>query len=118
MQDGDLVLADGALATVAGRDNLAQALVLRALTPLGSDQFATSYGLDARSTFGEPVPAHVMKELIRLNLVRTLSLDPRVREIRDIAFADVPANRRLWTVTVTIADIAGDEHTLPLTIGA
>jgi hypothetical protein len=120
LDDGDLVLSDGTLATVAGQENLAQALVLRILTPLGSDPFATTYGLDVRSTFTEPVATHVMKELIRLNLVRTLSVDPRVREIRDIAIADDATSRRdrLWAVTVTIIDIAGAEHTVPLTIGA
>jgi hypothetical protein len=120
LDDGDLVLAGGGLEEVAGRENLAQALVLRVLTPLGSDPFATTYGLDVRNTFTEPVATHVMKELIRLNLVRTLSLDARVREIRDITFADDPTSRqnRLWTVTVTLIDIAGADHTVPLTIGA
>jgi hypothetical protein len=133
--DGDLAFAGRGLAEVHGRDNLVQALVLRILTPLGSDPFATTYGLDVRHALTEPVATHVVKELIKLNLVRTLSTDPRVREVRDIVFPDDPANvaanpaldadaarlrrqRRLWAVEVTVIDVEGAPRTLDLTIGA
>jgi hypothetical protein len=135
LDDGDLAFADHELVEVHGRDNLVQALVLRVLTPLGSDPFATTYGLDVRNAFTQPVATHVVKELIKLNLVRTLSTDPRVREIRDIVFPDDPANvaanpaldaeaarrrrqSRLWAVVVTIIDADGETRTLDLTIGA
>ena|SRR2546421_5756849 len=135
LDDGDLVFADHELVETHGRANLVQALVLRVLTPLGNDPFATTYGLDVQHAFTQPVATHVMKELIKLNLVRTLSTDPRVREIRDIVFPDDPdyvaANpaldaeaarlrrqSRLWTVEVTLVDLDGTPQTLDLTIGA
>src|SRR5438093_953339 len=91
MVDGDLVVQDGGLQEIAGQDNLLQALVLRILTPFGSDIFNTSYGLDIRAAFTEPNPVHIVKELIKLNLVRTLGMDPRVHDVRDIIFEDDPA---------------------------
>jgi hypothetical protein len=135
LDDGDIVFEDNTLAEISGRENLIQALVLRALTPLGNDPFSTGYGLDIRNAFTRPVATHVVKELIKLNLVRTLSPDPRVREIRDIVFPDDPdhveANpaldaeaarqrrqSRLWRVEVTIIDLEGAPQTLDLTIGA
>src|SRR4029079_7140284 len=90
LRDGDLVFDDHSLVEIEGRENLMQALVLRVLTPLGTDPFTTTYGLDVKSTFTQPVATHIVKELVKLNLVRTLSTDPRVSEIRDIVFPDDP----------------------------
>src|SRR5262249_12704250 len=119
LRDGDLVFANQGLVEIEGRENLMQALVLRVLTPLASDTFATTYGLHAKHAFTQPVAPHIGKELVKLTLVRTLSTDPRVSEIRDIVFPDDPevvaANpaldaeaarlrrqSRLWRVEVTI----------------
>jgi hypothetical protein len=134
LRDGDLVFAGDRLVEIEGRENLMQALVLRILTPLGNDPFATTYGLDVKHAFTQPVATHVVKELVKLNLVRTLSTDPRVSEIRDIVFPDDPeqvaANpaldaeaarlrrqSRLWRVEVTITTVDDTTQTLDLTIG-
>jgi hypothetical protein len=134
LRDGDLVFADDSLVEIAGRENLMQALVLRILTPLGNDPFATTYGLDVKHAFTQPVATHVVKELVKLNLVRTLSTDPRVSEIRDIVFPDDPEHvaanpaldaeaarlrrqSRLWRVEVTITTVDDSTQTLDLTIG-
>lgn len=134
LRDGDLVFDDHNLVEIEGRENLMQALVLRVLTPLGNDPFAATYGLDVKSTFTQPVATHIVKELVKLNLVRTLSTDPRVSEIRDIVFPDDPdvvaANpaldaeaarlrrrARLWRVEVTITTVDDSTQTLDLTIG-
>jgi hypothetical protein len=134
LRDGDLVFDDHNLVEIEGRENLMQALVLRVLTPLGTDPFTTTYGLDVKSTFTQPVATHIVKELVKLNLVRTLSTDPRVSEIRDIVFPDDPeviaANpaldaaaarlrrqARLWRVEVTITTVDDSSQTLDLTIG-
>jgi len=134
LRDGDLVFDDRSLVEIEGRENLMQALVLRVLTPLGNDPFTTTYGLDVKSTFTQPVATHIVKELVKLNLVRTLSTDPRVSEIRDIVFPDDPeviaANpaldaaaarlrrqARLWRVEVTITTVDDSSQTLDLTIG-
>jgi hypothetical protein len=134
LADGDIAFADHGLVEAHGRENLIQALVLRVLTPLGTDPFATGYGLDVQHMFTQPVATHVVKELIKLNLVRTLSTDPRVSEIRDIVFPDdaetVAANpaldadaarirrqSRLWRVAVTIIAVDQTTQTFDLTIG-
>lgn len=130
--DGDLVfvsqtITDGgqqgtvrALAEVTGLPNLVQALTLRVLTPLGGDMFNTGYGFDAAAVFTQPASARTARDLIQLNLVRTLDTDPRVREIRDVTFLDPPAGslRRAWPVVVTLVTVAGDQVSVPLTVGA
>jgi hypothetical protein len=118
--DGDLVLEDGRLVEVVGVSNLIQALALRVLTPLGSDQFNTGYGFDAENIFTQPATARTVRDLISLNLVRTLSADDRVRELRDVVFLD-PAEahrRRSWTVEVSILAIDNQPQTLTLRLEA
>ncbi|RJL35442.1 hypothetical protein [Bailinhaonella thermotolerans] len=115
LRDGDLVFEDGRPARISGLPNLAQALTLRVLTPLGGDRFATTYGLDVRDVFTRAASVRQAQDLLRLSLVRTLATDRRVREIRDIAVLDPPpgAGRRLWRFEVTIVAADGGQHTLP-----
>ncbi|HYY81162.1 MAG TPA: hypothetical protein VFD04_18570 [Actinomycetes bacterium] len=118
--DGDLVLEGGNLAEVSGLPNLVQALALRVLTPLGSDQFNTGYGFDAENVFTQPASARTVRDLLTLNLVRTLGTDDRVREVRDVVFLD-PAEahrRRSWTVEVSIVTIGNQPETFTLRLGA
>jgi hypothetical protein len=117
--DGDLVVAGGKLRDVVGTANLFQALSLRILTPLGDDQFNTGYGLDVADLFTRAATARSARDLVQLNLVRTLGTDTRVREIRDVRFPDPPpaSRRRSWPVEVTIITVDGDQQTLPLTVG-
>jgi hypothetical protein len=137
--DGDLVLDDDAasglrrLRAIAGRPNLLQGLQLRVLTPFGSDPFNVTYGLDVRQAFTRSGSARMVKELIKLNLVRTLGTDPRVHDVREVLFTDDPAyaerhpevsagtlkaerRRRLWQVEV-ILDTADGEATLSVAVG-
>jgi hypothetical protein len=133
VEDGDIVIENDAVATVSGLDILLQSLVLRVMTPLGDDEFNTTYGLDVESIFTQPTGARLTKELIKLNLVRTLATDPRVREVRDVVFPDDPdfleehpqlnaeaarerRHSRLWTVLVTILTVDEEAHTLPVTL--
>ena len=76
LDDGDLVLENSRLRLAAGIANLVQALTLRVLTPFGSDRFDITYGLDVRRTFTEPHSRRTARELLRLDLVRTLGTDP------------------------------------------
>ena len=136
VKQGDLDFAAGQLTEIFGRDNLVQALVLRIQTPFGSDIFNTSYGLDIRSAFSEPNSVAVVKELIKLNLVRTLGTDGRVRDIRDIVFLfeDDPdyrarhpeltdaqladdRHRRAWKVEILIDTADNQTQTLTATVG-
>ncbi|MFD2348637.1 hypothetical protein ACFSTC_03375 [Nonomuraea ferruginea] len=118
LRDGDLALGDGRLAQVSGLPNLAQALTLRVLTPLGSDRFATTYGLDVAAVFAQATSARTAQDLLRLSLVRTVGGDPRVREIRDVAVLDpAPGDRsQLWLVEVTVLTVDGAQHTLPFQV--
>lgn len=117
LRDGDLVVEHGRLAELSGLPNLVQALVLRVLTPLGSDRFATDYGLDVTDVFTRAVTARQAEDLLRLSLVRTLGGDARVREIRDIEMLDPSGGaRRLWQVRVTLIAVDGAEHTVPVEV--
>lgn len=133
LDDGDLRIEAGELRMVAGRANLIQALTLRVLTAYGSDQFNTTYGIDMAQAFTQPNGLRMVKELIKLNLVRTLGTDPRVDDIREVLFDDEPAylarhpgvdphalldqhHRRVWQVEVTISTAQGQPATLPLQV--
>lgn len=132
--DGDLIVEQGDLVEVFGQANLVQALVLRVLTPYGSDRFNTSYGLDAASIFTQPSTVGVAKQLISMNLVRTLGTDGRVSDVRDVVFEDDPAyvarhpevsasliaddrHRRRWTVDVIVDTVTNQSLTLSATVG-
>jgi hypothetical protein len=125
LQDGDLVLSGGALAEVAGVANLAQALTLRVLTPYGTDLFNTRYGLSAASALTRPNSLRMVKELLRLELVRTIGADPRVSDVVQVLFDDDPAYlrshpgaaadrrvRRSWAVEVDVEMVSGGSATL------
>jgi hypothetical protein len=137
--DGDIVLDDDAasgvrrLRVIANRPNLLQALQLRILTPFGSDPFNVTYGLDVRQAFTQPGSVRMVKELIKLNLVRTLGTDKRVRDVREVLFSDDPGftarhrgvteatlrderHRRFWQVEVILDTAAGDA-TLSAAVG-
>jgi hypothetical protein len=138
VEDGDLVLEpspDGLrLAEVRGLENLRQALELRVQTPLGTDRFNTLYGLDFAQIFGSSDGLRATRELVRLNLVRTLGTDPRVADIRSITFAGddedlVPHPegfpdeqrharvRRTWQAYVMLETSAAEEVSLRLKVG-
>lgn len=123
LEDGDLVFEEVAgarrLREVAGRENLLQALELRVLTPYGSDIFNVLYGLDYAQIFGSAEGARMTRELIKLNLVRTLATDARVSEVRDVVFGEDEASRlrRRWRVEVQLETSGADEIALQLGIG-
>jgi hypothetical protein len=88
--DGDFRLVNGDLALVSGTDNFGQALQVTVETPLGSDQINVTYGLDVAAIFTIAASVRSVKDLIRLNLVKSLSADNRIREIGEILFDDEP----------------------------
>jgi hypothetical protein len=87
--EGDLRFAGGDLAGVAGRDNLAQGLRVAIETPFGTDIFNVNYGFDFLRAIGQ-AGGRLVKEHVRLNLIKSLSRDDRVREVRDVIFDDDP----------------------------
>jgi hypothetical protein len=88
--DGDLALADGDLALVSGRENFGQALQVIVGTPFGSDTVNVSYGLDVGAIFSVSASVSSIKDVIRLNLVKSLAADDRVQQIEQILFDDEP----------------------------
>lgn len=88
--NGDLGIAEGDFATIAGRDNFLQAMQVTIETPFGTDIFNVNYGFDLMNSISQPQNVRLIKELIRLNIVKSLSLDNRVREIKEIVFDDDP----------------------------
>jgi hypothetical protein len=117
--EGDLVLRGGRLAELSGLANLAQALTLRILTPLGNDVFNTTYGLDTRSIFTGANGTQLTRDVISLNLVRTLGTDVRVREVREVRFLEPVdgTRRRSWPVEVMVVTIDERPATLTLDLG-
>jgi|SRR5882757_507844 len=118
VDDGDIGFTDGRLDEVAGVPNLVQALTIRVLTPLGTDRYDTRYGLDTTSIFTAPVGAHDMANLLKLNLVRTLGTDSRVRDVRDIQVRQREPHSRQWLADVTLTAADGAALDLPVELGA
>ena len=105
--DGDLVLtSSGDLAMVSGRDNLLQGLHVMIETPFGSDVFHAGYGFDALAIYGTARVAREVRDLIRLYLVKSISQDNRVTQIKDVLFDDNP---QFFDVLPTESPAAHDE---------
>jgi hypothetical protein len=127
--NGDLVFDGTGFAEISGLDNLRQALTLRILTPYGSDPVNTAYGLDVTQAFTQGLGRQMVKQLIQMNLIRTLASDPRVDEVRDVVFDDDPNfpggpapeavhRSRLWRVAVTVQTATAGTSTLVLDVEA
>ena len=93
---GDFVIAAGPggfadLALIAGKDELAQGIQILVGTNLGSDIFNVAFGFDLINTLATPASLPQMQQLIRLCVVKALSQEPRIRQIKAIAFVSDPA---------------------------
>jgi len=86
--NGDLHFANGDFAAISGRDNFMQSMQIMIETPFGTDIFNVNYGFDLLNLISQPHSVRLIKELIRLNIVKSLSLDNRVQEIKEIVFDD------------------------------
>lgn len=132
LADGDLVLAGGELHQLDGVANLKQALTLRLLTPYGTDQANANYGLNAAQAFTGNHGRGMVKELIRLEVIRTLASDPRVREVTGVLFDDDPQfvaqvqaaggtpadhRNRVWQVIVTLETVRDTTALLLVDVG-
>ena len=118
-----LGLPDWLVRPLTGRPGLRP--TLRVLTPFGSDRFDPNYGLDVKQAFTAPNSTRIVKELLRLNLVSTLTADPRVSAVRRVTFDDDPDRlaadpdggriariSRKWTVVVELETATGATATL------
>ncbi|HWY76469.1 MAG TPA: hypothetical protein VN281_12675 [Verrucomicrobiae bacterium] len=104
LRDGDLPFDQSDLAMITGRDNLLQAMQIMIETPFGSDIFNVNYGFDLLSILSAPQTVGFIKSLIRLNIVKSVSQDNRVRQIKEVVFDDEP---RFFEI---LPDQNADEH--------
>jgi hypothetical protein len=126
--DGDFTLVAGDLALISGRDNFVQALHVIVGTPFGSDPININYGLDVEAIFTVANSVRSIKDVIKLNLAKSLGADDRIREITEIVFDDDPdfgvlapelaggdpgataRHGRQWHAVVAFTSVAGSEQ--------
>lgn len=89
---GDLVFdpGKGDLGIVQDQQALTQALELAIETQLGSDRINSGFGFDRLSIGAYAYGLHSRKEYVKMQLVKTVTADRRVRDVRDIFFQDDP----------------------------
>jgi len=87
---GDLLFADGDLAVIDGRDNFLQGMQVMIETPFATDVFNVNYGFDVLGILSTPQTLGSTKTLIRLNIIKSISQDNRVLEIKEVVFDDDP----------------------------
>ncbi|MGW6058048.1 hypothetical protein [Streptomyces sp. NPDC055189] len=119
IRGGDLLFDGHDLALVSGLENLLQSLRTRVLTPLGEDRYDTRYGLDVRTLFTRPTAAATTREVLRLNLVRTIGSDPRVREVSEVLVrtAGASSRRDAWIAEVRLVTEDDSQVTLAVEVG-
>src|SRR5258708_17747636 len=88
--DGDLQLANGDFTMVVGRDELLQGLHVMIGTPFASDIFNVIYGFDLLNALSSSQPPQAIQDVIRLNIVKSVSTDNRIREVKEVVFDDDP----------------------------
>jgi phage baseplate assembly protein W len=88
LSNGDLFFDAGDFSIIAGRDNFFQGMRTMINTPAGSDVFNVGYGFDLLGCLAASKSPSVIKQLIKLNIVKSLSTDNRIRQIEEIAFDD------------------------------
>jgi hypothetical protein len=92
LDGGDLVfdLDSNDLALVEQQQALSQALVLAIQTQVGSDLVNSGFGFDRLSVGAYAYGVDTRKEYVKMQLVKTVSADRRVRDVREIFFQDDP----------------------------
>lgn len=112
---GQRMLSD--LATTSGKDNLAQAIILRLLTPRG--ELAALAHPEYGSRLHEVVGARnteTTRNLIRLHILEALRHEPRIEKVIEIEVAPHPAprsderGRHLVLVRLTVKPIGGTDR--------
>lgn len=89
---GDLVLTRDLrdLDVVEQLGALTQALELAIETQLGSDRMNSTFGFDRLAIGAYAYELHTRKEYVKMQLVRCISADRRVRDVREVFFQDDP----------------------------
>jgi hypothetical protein len=92
LDDGDVVFDNRTrdLAQVTGAPALTQALVLGIETQLGSDRLNATFGFDRAAVSAFAFGIQTQKEYVKMQLVRCVGLDRRVKDVREAFFQDDP----------------------------
>jgi hypothetical protein len=90
LDNGDLVFDPhaGDLAQVEQLEALSQALRLAIGTQLGTDRLNAGFGFDRLAVGAYAFDLATRKEYVKMQLVRCVGADARVRDVRDIFFSD------------------------------
>jgi hypothetical protein len=88
----DLALTSGPagrdLAVVDGMGNLTQCLEIAVTTVLGSDVFNTDFGFDGINALVEETDKVLIRERVRVSIIRLLGRESRVQRIVDLKLLD------------------------------
>jgi phage baseplate assembly protein W len=107
------------LARVQGVDNLGQSLTIALTTLLGSDVFNVDFGWDGLNALVEETVPILVRERVRVSVVKLLRKDPRVVRIIDVNLAGggyevpQPGSREL-NVTVAFETVSQEQTTVNL----
>lgn len=108
------------LAKVEGLTALGQALSLALTTALGSDVFNIQFGFDGLNAMAEESNPILVRERIRVAIIRVLRKEPRVRRIIDVNLAEdgrleaPPAGSRELKVRVEFETVSGRQSSLTI----
>lgn len=118
------------LAGAEGAENLTQCLTVALTTALGDDVFNTGFGFDGLNALAEETRALLVRERVRVSIIRVLQRDPRVRNIVDLKILDRrldPTGRpnepddvdawRTLAVNVVFETVAGETNTMTFVTG-
>jgi hypothetical protein len=129
---GDLAFNGADFGIVVGKDNLLQGVLAMIGTPFGSDIFNNGYGFDTLAILSGQTTLSQTKDLVRLNIVKSLSQDTRIREIQDVIFDDDPrfianqtpeaaaqsqtarSTQRRWQAMVVVETVSDGQITIQL----
>lgn len=100
---GDIVIENGKIKTVGGKDNLAQAIQNRLSTALNSRIRLTVYGI--RNSIGDPM---AIKSYLNASIQETLLNEPRIDSIENLIYRGDGDN---LDVEIAYTDISGNKGT-------
>lgn len=103
------------LGTVTGRDNLAQAIITRLLTPMGELALLghPEYGSRLHELIGER-NTETRRSLVKLYILESLKKEPRIGRVIDVSVGPVEGERTAVNVMLAVQPVG---ETVTVTIG-
>ncbi|MBD8498365.1 DUF2634 domain-containing protein [Paenibacillus arenosi] len=104
LQEGDIVLEQGNVKWVEGREELAQAVRVRLGTRLGESFFTPEMGIDHELLIGQPFDEDQMREIV----LEALADEERISSVDEINIQYDKASRTA-DIHVAMTSIEGEE---------